>query len=351
MTKILVIEDEAPLRAEITDILLFEGYDVLEAGDGRAGLELALAHSPTLIVCDISMPELDGYGVLDHLRRHPEHARTPFIFLTARADRSFMRHGMELGADDYLTKPFSRAELLSAVHARLERSSAINASFVSDLEDAKAQITRLVMEEMQAPLVPMRLVTDIIQRQIDNLTPAMLQDLIAGMSAGVDQLSRVVDQMVYLTHLETGILKQEVIQESGKPISLNQTLRRAAELGGTLTQRTDLPVRVRTSAREVQVVAHAQALTRALAELIAEVIDSSMPSTEVIVTLNVKRDQAVISILQERSFQGSQGTSLGTLVAHGIIEAHGGKVEYQAISETGTDVIVSLPMPVAQPVK
>ncbi len=348
MTQILVIEDEAPLRAEVTDILHFEGYEVLEAGDGRAGLELALEHNPTVIVCDISMPEMDGYAVLDELRRHPAHARTPFIFLTARADRSFMRHGMELGADDYLTKPFSRGELLSAVHARLDRSSAINASFAADMEDAKAQITRLVMEELQTPLVPMRLVTDIIARQVDKLTPAMMQDLVAGMSAGVDQLSRVVDQMVYLTHLETGILRQDVILESGKTVSLTQTLRRAAELGSTLAQRSDLPVRVRTSQQDVQVVAHSQALTRALAELIAEVLNTSLPATEVIATLNVKRNRAVISILQERSFQGSHETTLGTLVAHGIIEAHGGKVEYQTISDTGTDVIVSLPLGTGQ---
>ena len=127
MTKILVIEDEAPLLEEILQTLHYEGYQVAGAPDGQVGLQMAQRDQPDLIISDIAMPRLDGYGVLKGLRQDPATAATPLIFLTAKAEKTFMRHGMELGADDYVTKPFTNSELLSAVRARLDRLEVLSA--------------------------------------------------------------------------------------------------------------------------------------------------------------------------------------------------------------------------------
>src|SRR5690606_23276080 len=105
MTTILVIEDDASLRDEIVSNLQFDGYHVLQAQDGVVGLALAREHLPDLVLCDIMMPKLDGYGVLLECRTLKSTAAIPFIFLTAKADRSDVRYGMELGADDYILKP------------------------------------------------------------------------------------------------------------------------------------------------------------------------------------------------------------------------------------------------------
>jgi DNA-binding NarL/FixJ family response regulator len=118
---ILVIEDEPRTRANLVTILEMEGYRVLVAADGRSGLEQARQHRPDVILCDVMMPELDGYGVLQALREDPATAATPFIFLTAKGERIDVRAGMDRGADDYLTKPASATDLLSAVAARLRR--------------------------------------------------------------------------------------------------------------------------------------------------------------------------------------------------------------------------------------
>jgi DNA-binding NarL/FixJ family response regulator len=118
---ILVIEDEPRTRANLVTILEMEGYRVLVAADGRAGLEQARQQRPDVILCDVMMPELDGYGVLQALRDDPATAATPFIFLTAKGERIDVRAGMDRGADDYLTKPASATDLLSAVAARLKR--------------------------------------------------------------------------------------------------------------------------------------------------------------------------------------------------------------------------------------
>src|SRR5689334_13856266 len=119
MTKILIIEDEQILREEVTKWLQLEDYETFNAPDGLAGISEALAHKPDLIICDITMPLLDGHGVLLELRANPVTVDTPFIFVTARAAYEDVRQGMDLGADDYIIKPFGRVELLQAVRTRL----------------------------------------------------------------------------------------------------------------------------------------------------------------------------------------------------------------------------------------
>jgi CRP-like cAMP-binding protein/CheY-like chemotaxis protein len=119
--KILIIEDNNDIRENVIEILELAGYNVFEASNGRTGVDLAVKNIPDVILCDIMMPELDGYGVLYMLNKNPVTAAIPFIFLTAKAERLDLRKGMEMGADDYLTKPFDDMELLSAIESRLKK--------------------------------------------------------------------------------------------------------------------------------------------------------------------------------------------------------------------------------------
>src|SRR4029434_3017124 len=126
MKKILVIEDEPEMRRNVLTILKFEKYEPIGADNGRTGLEMARTQRPDLILCDVMMPQLDGYGVLQALRENSATATIPFIFLTAKGDKIDERNGMNLGADDYLTKPVSRTDLLNAITARLRRQEQQN---------------------------------------------------------------------------------------------------------------------------------------------------------------------------------------------------------------------------------
>jgi DNA-binding NarL/FixJ family response regulator len=122
MKKILVIEDEPEMCRNLTTILRMEKFHPLPAENGRVGIELAKKEKPDLILCDVMMPELDGYGVIAALRANAETVAIPFIFLTAKGEKPDIRAGMNLGADDYLTKPVAKADLLAAIHSRLERA-------------------------------------------------------------------------------------------------------------------------------------------------------------------------------------------------------------------------------------
>lgn len=121
MKKALIIEDSDDIREGTAEILDLAGYQTFMAKNGRIGVDLALKHIPDVILCDIMMPELDGYGVLYLLQKNPNTANIPFIFMTAKAERADMRKGMEMGADDYLTKPFDDVELFSAIESRLKK--------------------------------------------------------------------------------------------------------------------------------------------------------------------------------------------------------------------------------------
>ncbi|MCL1468595.1 putative bifunctional diguanylate cyclase/phosphodiesterase [Argonema galeatum] len=156
MTKILVIEDEKLYRENIQDLLEAEEFDAISAENGLLGVQLAQSEIPDLILCDLMMPELDGYGVLKALRQNPTTAAIPLIFLTAKADRADFRVGMVLGADDYITKPFTRGELLEAIAARLARQKSITQPLTQALKQATERLDHLLHHD-SATNLPNRL--------------------------------------------------------------------------------------------------------------------------------------------------------------------------------------------------
>jgi CRP/FNR family transcriptional regulator, cyclic AMP receptor protein len=134
MKKILLIEDNDDIRNNTAEILELSNYKVITAENGKVGVEKAMEHTPDLIICDIMMPVLDGYGVLHAVHKNEAIKNTPFIFLTAKTERSDFRKGMELGADDYITKPFNGTELLNAVDSRLKKLDLLKRDLTPGIE-------------------------------------------------------------------------------------------------------------------------------------------------------------------------------------------------------------------------
>lgn len=134
--KILVIDDDAKMRRQMGALLVAEGYQVVEARNGREGVELARTETPALVLCDITMPEMNGHRVLEALRADAATAHLPFVFLTGWGEREDLRTGMNLGADDYLVKPVEPHDLLTAVSARLRRRKQAGATRAASVADA-----------------------------------------------------------------------------------------------------------------------------------------------------------------------------------------------------------------------
>src|SRR5579862_6623158 len=166
MKKILVIEDNVDVRENIVEILELSDYQLLQAPDGKTGVELAMKEVPDLIICDIMMPVLDGYGVLHLLSTHKETYGVPFIFLTAKSEKADFRKGMELGADDYLTKPFDGIELLNAVEIRLKKTESLKKNRGENAEEVKEFLNAGVKSENNKLISDQREVYDFKKKQM-----------------------------------------------------------------------------------------------------------------------------------------------------------------------------------------
>jgi two-component system sensor histidine kinase/response regulator len=151
-TQILLIEDETPIRENVAALLGLKGYEVASAPNGREGISLAMQLQPALILCDIMMPEMDGYQVLDAIRNNRTLATVPFIFLTAKAEEADLRRGMISGADDYLTKPFTLDSLLLSIESRLQREALRETNLQNRLEELRRTINSVANHEYNTPL-------------------------------------------------------------------------------------------------------------------------------------------------------------------------------------------------------
>ncbi|MDP8965696.1 MAG: EAL domain-containing protein [Cyanobacteriota bacterium] len=193
MKKILVIEDEEFVRENILELLDAEGFDVFGAQNGHIGVDLAKAKMPDLILCDVMMPGLDGYGVLTTIRQDPLMAAIPFIFLTAKAAKADFRQGMELGADDYITKPFTRAELLGAIGTRLKKQAAVEELYHIELQQAKAQLDYLIHNDSLTNL-PNRLSLRERFKQVQP-TDSNNEQLVTVLCVGIDRFNQINDNL------------------------------------------------------------------------------------------------------------------------------------------------------------
>jgi diguanylate cyclase len=193
MKKILVIEDEEFVRENILELLDTEGFEVIGAENGRIGIDLAKAMTPDLILCDVMMPDLDGYGVLTKLRQESAMASTPFIFLTAKAAKTDFRQGMELGADDYLTKPFTRAELLGAITSRLKKQAAVQNRYSTELQQAKEQLNHLIHHDHLTNLPNQMALREAFVRV--KPTDTSNEQLVTLLSVGLDRFNQITDNL------------------------------------------------------------------------------------------------------------------------------------------------------------
>ena len=365
MTRILVIEDETTLREDITMMLELEGFEGISAEDGLMGLQTAREHQPDLIICDVMMPNLDGHEVLRAVRDDATIKNTPFIFLTARADRVDMRMGMGIGADDYLTKPFTKDELLNAVISRLRRQEDLKSGQDLQLKQAQQRLTQMVAHELRTPLVSITMVQDLITRRLGLLSTTQMEDLLTTLAAGTRRMAHLVEQMVLITQIEAGALSENSIAQDGTAIQLWELLTTTADVARRFAIRdAEITLVLDERDSDVSVFCDVAPLKHALAELIANAINFSPAGTEVTVSQWQADDRVWINILDsgpgiarehidrawqafqqiEREKQEQQGVGMGLPLAYQIINMHGGVIELNSVVGKGTQVVIELPM-------
>lgn len=213
MTRILIIEDMKDLRDDVVEMLNMEGFEAMGAENGLVGIEVARDKKPDLIVCDVTMPEMDGYGVLEEVRRDPETATIPFIFLTARTDRGNVRQGMVLGADDYLTKPFNVDELLDSIHTQLRKRVEFNEAANRRLEDLRKNITTALPHELRTPLGTILGFSEMLTTEAQRLKPDQVADWAGHINRAGHRLHSLVENYLYYVRLQVASQSEANLQE------------------------------------------------------------------------------------------------------------------------------------------
>src|SRR5262245_51321082 len=206
MKKILVIDDEDWLREMVHVALQERGCSVVEAENGAHGIELARKEIPDLILCDVNMQKVDGYGTLSSLRDNPVTASIPFILMTGLADHAGMRHGMELGADDYLPKPFTIDALYAAVDARLKKAHALRQLAERKLADLRDNISLMLPHELRTPLNGILAFGEMLSTH-----PDASQEEIAEMGRVIHDAARRLERLVenFLIYAQIELLATE----------------------------------------------------------------------------------------------------------------------------------------------
>jgi len=357
MTKILVIEDEELVRENLLDFLEAEDYQTIDACNGKIGVELAQKHLPDLIICDVMMPELDGYGVLEKLSNNSATATIPFIFLTAKADKTDRRDGMNLGADDYLTKPFTIMELKSAIEARLGRQREIKKKF----DDLRNSITLALPHEMRTSLNGI-LGSSQLMMDPDSLDSEEIQEMAETIYNSGKRLLRLTENFLRYTEVEILATDPERIDQLQNSMSSS-----VEEIITKLTQQV-----ARKRRREADVQAQLQDASVRMSDgrfktMVEELIDNAFKfsdvGTPVQVVSTVENDTFILSVndqgrgmtkaqiadlgayLQfDRKEYEQQGIGLGLVLAKRLAELHGGQLTIESILGEQTTVKVILPL-------
>jgi two-component system sensor histidine kinase/response regulator len=366
-TKILVIEDMHHLRNDVVEMLTYEGFDVRGAENGRVGVDLAREFHPDLIICDIMMPELDGYGVLNELRRDAKMATTPFIFLTAKTDRADVRLGMGMGAEDYIPKPFMTHELLETINARLERHKTFEAVTESKLHTLRTNIATSLPHELRTPLNTIIGFADILSAEAMRLSPTQVAEWSNHINNAAQRLYRLIEN--YLTYVRVeSILKTPV---GDVPDLLNDTLTTApviviefeanaqAQLAG---RQNDLELHF--DEQPIRGIGIAEAdLAKISSELINNAFKFSQRGTPVAVETQIEGNCYQIIVTDqgagmsqeqidniggfmqfERWFYEQQGTGLGLVISKRLIEFYKGSFEIESALHQGTRITLSIPL-------
>ncbi|NEO25667.1 MAG: hybrid sensor histidine kinase/response regulator [Kamptonema sp. SIO4C4] len=361
MPTILVIEDEPDIRENLVECLEIEDFATLSAENGQMGVQLALNHHPDLIICDIMMPDLDGYGVLEAVRQVPETEMIPFIFLTALADKTNTRKGMELGADDYLNKPCTPEELLNAVRTRLRKHNLITQRSQQRLDELRNNISQALPHELRTPLNGILGYSDLLLMDLESMPPAEVREIIQEVKLSGERLYRVIQNFLRYAELELlASNPQRVAQLRQEQLTLVAShITEQAQQQAKLAQRSeDLQLKL----EDGSVAIAATDFWKIIAELVSNAFKFSQPGTPVTITSWLDKEHYLFTIADqgrgmtpeqitqigammqfERKLYEQQGSGLGLSIAQRIIQIYGGELTINSIPQKQTTVQVILP--------
>lgn len=345
MKKILVIEDEADLREEIVTWLLMEGFQVIEAENGRKGLEIALESNPDIILSDIMMPEMTGTEVLGFLMQKTTFD-IPFLFMSALAERENIREGMKLGADDYITKPFVRAELLSSLQTRLQKHEKNLEIKNLALNELRNQIVMHLPHELRTPLNSIIGFGSMLSAMPEHFSPAEIAEFGTHIEKGGHRLHRLIEN--YLIYVQLALNKMNLSNiMNGKYVEMmaNEVIYNLVK-----SHKYKNPLKLEMQATSYQLILTEEIFRKIVYELSDNAFKFSDPGSEIQISGKVANDTYLITFVNhgrgmtkdqiekigaymqfDRNYYEQQGTGFGLVIAQKMVESCGGTFAIECV--------------------
>ena len=362
MEQILVIDDQTDLREAVALVLRENGYDVLEAEDGESGIELAHSHQPSLILCDIEMPKLNGYQTYYEMQRNVSTSGIPFIFLSARGDQTEVREGMSLGADDYIPKPFAAEDLLRAVDTQLRKRKESLRAAERKLDDLRANISLSLPHELRTPLHSILGFSDYLATQCAVLKASEIREMSLKIHEAGKRLHRALEN--FLAYAQTEVLISDphkvaaIRKERAAGVHLlltNLAISKAQDYG----REEDLTIETVESSAAIS----EKNFLKVAEELVDNAFKFSQAGTPISISLEQKGSHLFLFISDqgrgmtkeqvdnvgaymqfERKVYEQKGFGLGLILAKRIAELYGGELIVKSSPGEGTTIVALLPI-------
>ncbi len=362
MKKILVIEDETSIRELLLELLTAEGFQAIAAEDGSVGVQRAQEILPDLILCDVLMPRMNGYEVLDTLRKNPATATIPLIFLTAMGTKENIRHGMELGADDYLTKPCTSTELVKAIASRFEKQEIIARQSQQQLNHLRSSIALSLPHELRTPL---HAILGLAELLIDDHAKIDRQDLLEiaqSIHSAGERLHRLIQNFLLYIEVQAAYRDSNRVKmlQSAKlyypKVLIASVATKTAEQFG---RSGDLYLKLENTPLKIS----DQQLSKIVEEVTNNAFKFSSFGTAVSLNSTIEGEMFVLSVTDhgrgmtaeqiaslgayiqfERGYYEQQGQGLGLAITKGLVELHGGELTITSQPGKQTTVCIALPI-------
>lgn len=363
MHTVLIIDDSADIRMIISETLNLYGFKTLVAEDGLTGIKLAQEHLPDLIICDINMPKLDGYGTLKAMREYEATAMIPFVFLSGATDRVTIRRGMEQGADDYLTKPFSPKELMAAVNTRLEKQAELQRLSDRKLNELRGNLSLVLPHELRTPLNGILGLANLMMDDYAQMPPEEVLESARFIHESALRLHRLIENFLVYSQLELMGSESKTIEvsDSIKPVAVQEMVPGLAQkIAARHKREGDLLLKIENASLLIP----QDNLAKIVEELIDNAFKFSEPGKPVLFATEVRDGKFLLTVADkgrglkpeqisrigphiqfERQKFEQQGSGLGLFIAKRITELLGGQMLIESKPGAGTTVTVSFGIP------
>jgi two-component system, sensor histidine kinase and response regulator len=360
---VMIIDDSPEICMIINETLSLFGFGTIMAGDGATGVKLAATHLPNLIICDINMPEMDGYATLKAMREQEATATIPLVFLSGVSDRITIRKGMELGADDYLTKPFSPKELMAAVNARLEKQAKLQNLSDRRLDELRGNITLALPHELRTPLNGIMGLAHMMMEDYQSMPPEEVLESSRFIYDSACRLHRLIENFLVYSQIELMASEAKCIEVSGaiNPIAVQDVVPDLARnVAAHYRREGDLLLKIEPA----RLLIATENLTKIVEELVDNAFKFSEAGKPVLVATEISNGRFCFQVadkgrgmtaeqisrigphiqFERRTFE-QQGAGLGLFIAKRLTELLGGQILLESTLGSGTAVKIQFAIP------